>query len=111
MVKVPFEGKIDSYQGKSLATPIEFKGEADNYENVTEAKTAGVWPNDAEILETLNTKLVTSAKAKEYQKSTKDLKEAYEASSDFKRAQLVKAAVAAGFSQAEAEALAASKLS
>lgn len=106
-----FEGTVEAYQGKNLATPISFSGKVEVYENLAEAKGGEDWPSENEILKIINTKLVTSAKAKQYQDATKDLKKAYEASSDYKRDQLIKAAVAAGFSQAEAEGLAASKLS
>ena len=105
-----FEGTVEAYQGKSLDKPITFSGTVDLFENLTEAKGSEDWPSENEMLKIVNTKRTTSAKAAEYQKATKSLKEAYEASSDFKRAQLVKAAVAAGFSQAEAEGLAATKL-
>lgn len=110
MIKVPFEGTVEKYQGKTLDTPIPYAGEADNYENVAELKAAGAFPNDEDILKMVNTRKLTSAKAQEYQLKTQTLKEQYEASSDYKKAQLVKAAMAAGFSAAEAEALAASKL-
>jgi hypothetical protein len=105
-----FEGSVEAYQGKTLDSPLEFSGSAQIYENVAEAKASEDWPGDSETLKIVNTKLITAAKAKEYQRVTADLKKAYEASPDFKRNNLIKAAVAAGFSQAEAEALAASKL-
>lgn len=105
-----FEGVVEAYQGKSLATPIKFSGEVSVYETVAEAQASEDWPGASEVLKIVNTKKVTTAKAKAYQDSTKALKEAYEASDDYKRKNLVAAAVAAGFSQAEAEALAASKI-
>jgi hypothetical protein len=104
-----FEGQIDSYQGKSLKTPIKFDGAVDVYENVAEAKTAGAWPNELDILETINGKMVTSAKAKEYQKATKDLKEAYEKSDDFKISQFRKAAEGMGLDAATIESMIALK--
>lgn len=105
-----FTGKVEEYQGKKLPTPIEYSGDVQLFENVAEAKNGENWPSDSEVLKMVNNKLLTAAKASKYQESTKSLKEAYEASDDFKRNQLVKAAMAAGFSQQEAEALAASKL-
>ena len=110
MHKVQFSGKVEEYQGKRLDTPIEYSGEADSYDNVAEARQGEDWLGDSEILKVINTKKLTAAKAAKYQESTKALKEAYENSADFKRANLVKAMLAAGFSQAEAEAMAASKL-
>lgn len=106
-----FEGTVEAYQGKTLDKPIEFRGSVDLYENVGELKNSEDYPSDNEILKMVNQKKLTAAKASEYQNATKELKKAYEASNEFKSAQLVKAAMAAGFSQAEAEALAASKLS
>jgi len=105
-----FEGTVEAYQGKPLTTPISFKGNVEVYSNLDEVKQSEDWPSDNEILKIVNTKLVTSAKAKAYQEATKDLKAAYEASPEFKKNNLIKAAVAAGFSQADAEALATSKL-
>lgn len=105
-----FEGKIDSYQGKKLETAIEYKGSVEVFENKDEAVAATKWPGDADILELLNGKIVTAAKAKEYQDKTKALKEAYEASPEFKKNQFIKAALAMGMSQTQAEALANSQL-
>ncbi len=105
-----FEGKVEAYQGKALATPIEFGGDVEVFENLTEAKGSEDWPSDNEILKIINTKLLTSAKAKAYQEATKDLKKAYEESTEYRKDMLVKAAVAAGYTKAEAEALAATKL-
>lgn len=110
MVTLKFEGQIDSYQGRNLADPIKYSGSVEGFSNKEEAVTATKWPGDADILEMLNGRLLTSEKAKSYQSATKALKEAYEASPDFKRKQLINAAVEAGFSPAEAEALAESKL-
>lgn len=105
-----FEGTVEAYQGKNLDTPIKFSGNASLYENVAEAKASEDWPGDSEVLKMVNTKKVTSAKAAEYQKATKVLKEAYEASDDYKRKNLVTAMLAAGFSQVEAEAMTSQKL-
>lgn len=105
-----FQGTVEAYQGKQLDKPIQFSGTVELFENLTEAKGSEDWPSDNEVLKIINTKRVTAAKASKYQEATKELKTQYEASSDYKKSQLVKAAMAAGFSQAEAEALAASKL-
>lgn len=105
-----FEGSVAEYQGKALAETIKFDGQVEVYENVAEFKGSEDYPSDGEILKMVNAKLVAGAKAKAYQDATKELKKEYENSSDFKRANLIKAAVGAGFTQAEAEALADSKL-
>ncbi len=105
-----FTGKVEEYQGKKLDTPISYSGKAAVYTNVNAAKASEDWPNDGGVLKMVNNRLLTAEKASAYQGATKSLKEAYEKSDDFKRNGLVKAAMAAGFSQAEAEALAASKL-
>ncbi len=104
-----FSGSVEAYQGKTLPRPIDFSGSVEVYENVAEAKSSEDWPGESETLKIVNRQRVTSAKASEYQKATSDLKKDYENSQDYKVAQLVKAAVGMGFSQAEAEALAASK--
>lgn len=111
MVEVNFDGTVEEYQGRKLDKAIPYNGTVKVPETVTEAKESGLWPNDSDILTRfVKGRLVTSAKAAAYQAATKALKEEYENSADFKKAQLVKAAMAAGFSQQEAEALAASKL-
>ena len=103
-------GTIEEYQGDKLPTPVSYSYDANQYENLAEAKQSEDWPGDSEILKFVNQRMVTSAKAQAYQKATKPLKEAYEKSADFKRKNLIKAAVDAGFSQAEAEAMADAKL-
>lgn len=100
-----FEGTVEAYQGKTLDRPISFSGVVDVFENLTEAKGSEDWPSDNEVLKIINTKRVTSAKAAEYQKATKDLKAVHEASPEFKKAQFVKVAVSAGYSVADSEAL------
>jgi hypothetical protein len=105
-----FEGTVEEYQGKKLDKAITFSGSVDVPETITEAKERGFWPSESEMLKAVVTKIVAGAKSSEYQKNTKSLKEAYEASDDFKRNNLVKAAIAAGYSQVEAEAFAAGKL-
>jgi len=108
------EGQIDSYQGRTdwpgLTFPLTFAGPVEVFENVAELKNAGAFPSDADVLEMVNSKRFATEKAKLYQNATKPLKAAYEDSSDYKRKNLVKAAVAAGYSQADAEAFAAQKL-
>lgn len=103
-------GKVEEYQGNALPTPIEYTFDYEVYENLAEAKQSENWPGDSEILKFVNQRLFTSAKAQAYQKATKPLKEAYEKSAEFKFKNLVKAAVDAGFSQEEAEAMATAKL-
>lgn len=106
--------KIDSYQGRSdwpgFTFPIEDKAEVELFENVGELRAAGAFPSDADVLDMVNTNRRNAARAKKYQEITKALKSAYEDSADYKRKNLVKAMLAAGFSQDEAEAMAASKL-
>jgi hypothetical protein len=103
-------GKVEEFMGKPVSPAIEYSFSWKAYENVGEAKNSEDWPNDADMLKFVNQRAERSAKAQSYQTAIKDLKSAYENSNEFKIAQLVKAAVAAGFSQAEAEALAQSKL-
>ena len=111
-VSETLSGKIEAYQGKALKNgPKTFTFDALQYESKDEAKASEDWhvPDDGEIFKEVNRAKVTSAKAQAYQKATAPLKEEYENSQDYRVAQLVKAAVGMGFSQAEAEALAASK--
>lgn len=107
-------GSIEEYQGRKdwpgVKFPVTYSTEVELFENVGELKSAGAFPSDADVLEMVNNKRKVSAKAAAYQNATKPLKSAYEDSADYKRKNLVAAAMAAGFSQADAEALAAQKL-
>ena len=101
-----FDGK--KWDGKSF--PIYFSGVAATYENLAEVKASEDWPGDNDILKMVNQKKVTSAKAQDYQRIVGGFKKQYEESADFKRKTFIDGAIAMGFSQAEAEALAASKI-
>lgn len=79
------QGKVEEYQGTKLATPIVFTFDADLYASIDEAKSNGDWPNEGNILKSLNKARITSAKAAAYQLATKPLKEAYEKSPAFLR--------------------------
>ena len=116
MKKVTFTGTVEEYQKTKLDKPIEYSGETDNYENISELKSSEDWPNDSDILKFVNGRKLTSAKAAAYQTATKALKEKYEASPEYQRKNLIDAMLAmkkpdgtSMFSQAEAEAFAASK--
>lgn len=108
------DGKIDEYQGRKdwpgYTFPLSYEGPVELFENVAELRSAGAFPSDADVLEMVNGKRKATAKAKLYQETVKGLKSVYEDSADYKRKNLIAAAVAAGFSQADAEALAAQKL-
>lgn len=99
-------GKVEEYQGKTLESPIPYSFEFDVFDNVAEAQQSESWPSASEILKFVNGKAKTAAKAAAYQTATKALKEQYEATPEFKRANIIKAAVAAGMSQEAAESLA-----
>jgi hypothetical protein len=101
-----FEGKVEEYQGNKLDKPVAYSGEAVQFDSIEEVKTAGKWPNDADILSMVNKQMFTAAKAKAYQQATSDLKTAYENSPEFKRKQFIAAVLALGKTQAEAEAFA-----
>lgn len=107
-------GEIAEFQGRKdwpgFSFPIKFETVVELFENVGELRAAGAFPNDQDILDMVNGKRKASSKAKAYQEKTKDLKSAYENSADYKRKNLIDAALSAGFTQAEAEALAAQKL-
>lgn len=107
-------GQIDSYQGRTdwpgLSFPLKYSVDVEVFENVAELRSAGAFPSDADVLDMVNKKRIATAKAGAYQDATKPAKAAYEDSSDYKRKNLISAAMAAGFSQADAEALAAQKL-
>ena len=97
--------QLDSAR-KKLDTPKSYTFDPDQFENIDEAKTAGAWPNEGQILAGINKTKSNSAKSQAYQNATKDLREAYEQTDDYKRKTLVAALVQAGKSQADAEAFA-----
>lgn len=101
-----FSGTIREYQGKPVNPPIPYSGKVELFVSPDEGKGSEEWPNDSGILKMVNQKLLAAAKASAYQTAAADLKAAYEASPEFKRANLVKALVAAGKSESEANALA-----
>ena len=107
-IEEALSGTVKKFMERDLPKPITYKFDPNQFTAVDEAKNAGKWPNDSNILDWLNRDLATSAKAQAYQKATADLRTDYEKSSDFKRANLLKAAVAGGMSQEQAEALVAS---
>ena len=102
----PFSGTVDTYQGQPVSPVIAYSGEAEQYENLTEAKQSEDWPGDNEILKWINTRSLTAAKAKKYQEVTKTLKENYEKSPAYLRKQFVDAALLAGMQPDAANALA-----
>lgn len=108
MKQVTFEGTVSEYQGKPVVPELKFSGVADQYENIGEARGSEDWLSDAEILKAINAKKVTAGKSSAYQEVIKPLKEAYEASAEYKFNNLVKSAMAAGASKEQAEALASS---
>ncbi len=106
MKQVTFEGTVDTYASKPVDPPIKYSGTADQYENVSEAKSSEDWLGESEILKTINTKKLTAAKAGKYQEVTKTLKAAYENSWEYKRKNMVDSAIAMGLDRASAEAFA-----
>lgn len=108
--EVKWDGTIEEYQGKKLDTPLKYSGVSNVPSDINEARGSEYWPSDGDILKMIQNKIVSNDKASEYQKQIKPLKEAYENSPEYKRKNLVSAMLEAGFSQAEAEAMAAQKL-
>lgn len=99
-------GKVEVYQEKKLDTPVPYSFDYQEFETIAEVKEAGKWPNDGEILDVVNRKLLTASKAKAYQKATEDLKKTYEASDEYKKAQFLKSAsLIPGMTPARAEAM------
>lgn len=56
-------GTIETAYGKTLDRPLPYSGEATQYESVAEAKEAGVWPSEKEILKSVNADLVQAGTA------------------------------------------------
>ncbi len=109
MKQAEFSGEVSEYQGQPVSPAIQYSGNADSYETKDEAVTAGMWPDNADsfVLKAINTKSLTAAKQAEYQKVTKDLKDAYEKSPAKQRKDFIEAFLKApGATQEKAEAVA-----
>lgn len=99
-------GTVKEYQGKTLATPVDYSFDYETFETVSELREAGRFPSDGDILDLINKKVEVSAKQAAYVKATADLKAKYEASNEYKRAQFIKAAIAGGMSESDANQIA-----
>lgn len=101
------EGReVREYQGQPVSPAIVYSAEFEAFENVAELRNAGAFPNDKEILDTVNNKLRTAAIASAYQKATADLKKAYENSPAKARKDFVETAMRAPMDREAAEKLA-----
>jgi hypothetical protein len=63
MTTKTISGSIETAYGKTLDTPLAYSGEATQYDSVQEAKDAGVWPSEKEVLKSVNADAVQSATA------------------------------------------------
>jgi hypothetical protein len=103
------KSNISTVLGQAIPE-TSFEYSWDVYETPDEAKTAGKWPNDADILEYLNgiaeRNALSSARAKIVNAHAETIRNTPE----FKRSEFIKAAVAFGMSEEQATQLASSKL-
>lgn len=100
------KGTVEEFQGEKQNPPIEYTYTFSKYDSLTEAKASEDWPSENEILKWVNQTAERTAKASEYQKATKSLREAYEKSDAFTYKEMVKLLLLRGKTQAEAEAIA-----
>lgn len=63
MTSKKISGSIETAYGKTLDTALAYSGEANQYDSVQEARDAGVWPSEKEILKSVNADAVQSATA------------------------------------------------
>ena len=103
-------GEISEYQGKVISPAIPYTFEYSVYDTLTEAKDSQDWPSDAEVLKWVNQSSERKSKANQYQKTLAPLREAYEATREFKVASIVSACVKAGMDRATAETFAESQV-
>ena len=94
--------KVREFQGEKLQPAIDYSYDWKVFEGVTEAKEAGQWPNESDVLKMVNRDSKISAKSKSYQEATKALQEAFENTPEYKRRELVKALKLSGFSDEQA---------
>lgn len=100
------KSQVKEFQGEVLKTPIDYEFSFVEYDSIDEVKSAGKWPNDAEILDVVNRKSKATAKTKAMLAATAEHRERYQSSVEYKTKEFVKAAIAMGFSPEQAEALA-----
>jgi hypothetical protein len=101
-------GKIETFDDKTLSPAIDYSFEYDVPLTIESAKTAGLWPNDGQILASIATDEERSAKATAYQQATAKLREAKMATPEFKLEQFIKNTQSMGMDRAQAEAFVAS---
>lgn len=74
---------VNTFQGKALDKPLSGIAEWQDFESIEEAKNAGKWPNDADILTFVNRTQKANAVSKETQRLTADLLKAYKDSPEY----------------------------
>lgn len=80
MGKIQVTGKIEEFLGRKLKSAIEFAGEGDGPATIDEAKAQGLWPNESQILEGLQSDVKIATRAKLYNGALKALREQWEKS-------------------------------
>lgn len=110
------EAPITEYKGKKLSTygvkdasgqvisELIVTGSYDSFDTVAEAKDS--WPSNEQILASINTKRLNTARAAAYNKAVEPFAEAYDKSPAKVRADFIAAMVNGGKSTTDAETLA-----
>ena len=101
-------GKVETFDGENLKIAIDYDFEFDVPLTIEAARNAGLWPNDGAILASLAVDAERSAKATSYQQATAKLREAKQATPEFKLEQMIKNVVAMGVLRDQAEGIVAS---
>ena len=98
---------VETVLGEKLDTPITFDYSFGKFAGTAEVREAGLWPNDAEIVDYVNTKAERNALSSERAKAIKDAVERIQSTTDYKRRAFVETSVKNGIPRELAEGLAA----
>jgi hypothetical protein len=82
---------VETFMGETLNPPLEYVFNWNEFEgpgSVEEAKSAGKWLADKDILERINGDAKLAAKAKAYQDVLKEKRKAYEGTDEFSRKEI-----------------------
>lgn len=104
-------GTVATFNDKTLAKPVSYSFDYDAPASTDEAKSAGVWPNDADILSSIVSDNERKAKASGYQETVKKFRLLYDQTVTAIRDEFIAAAVKGKMTVEKATALAEQNIS
>jgi hypothetical protein len=110
MKRVTKSSEIATVLGQKQDKPIAFSYEHDAFESPAEVREAGEWPNDAEVVDYANAKRERTALSKARNEAMETVAAKIRDTREYKVAQFVNAAVAAGMAREVAQGIAESQI-